>query len=106
MIITVDAAGKLEGEGVGEVAEGVGAAIGGIGVEKWKIEEAASKYNVPLHAVAIKQGQEHVIAPLVEPLFEATEKALASVKAIVLEYSEEGDIIVVAGIGNTVGVAQ
>ena len=106
LIITVDAAGKLEGEGVGEVAEGVGAAIGGIGVEKWKIEEAANKYNVPLHAVAIKQGQEHVIAPLVEPLFEATDKALASVKAIVLEYSEEGDIVLVAGIGNTVGVAQ
>ena len=106
LIITVDAAGKLEGEGVGEVAEGVGAAIGGIGVEKWKIEETAQKYNVPLHAVAIKQGQEHVIAPLVEPLFEATEKALASVKAIVLEYSQEGDLVVVAGIGNTVGVAQ
>jgi len=55
MLITVDAAGKLEGEEVGEVAEGVGAAIGGIGVEKYKIEEAASRHNVPMYAVAIKQ---------------------------------------------------
>ncbi len=56
MLITVDAAGKLEGEGVGEIAEGVGAAIGGPGVEKYKIEKAATDYEVPMYAVAIKQG--------------------------------------------------
>lgn len=106
MLITVDAAGKLEGEEVGEIAEGVGAAIGGPGVEKYKIEEAASKHGVPLHAVAIKQGMEHVVAPLVEPLFEATDKAISSVKGLILDYSEEGDTILIAGIGNTVGVGQ
>jgi hypothetical protein len=106
MLITVDAAGKLEGEQVGEIAEGVGAAIGGPGVEKYKIEKAAIENNVPLHAVAIKQGMEHVVAPLVEPLFEATEKAVASVKSLILDYSKEGDTVIVAGIGNTVGVGQ
>jgi hypothetical protein len=106
MIITVDAAGKLEGEAVGELAEGVGAAIGGPGVEKYKIEKAATDNDIPLYAVAIKQGIEHVVAPIVEPLFEATEKAVSSVKGLILDYSEEGDTIIVAGIGNTVGVAQ
>jgi hypothetical protein len=106
MLITVDAAGKLEGEEVGEIAEGVGAAIGGPGVEKFKIEEAANKFGVPLHAVAIKQGMEHVVAPLVEALFEATDKAVSSVKGLILDYSEEGDTILIAGIGNTVGVGQ
>ncbi len=106
MLITVDAAGKLEGEGVGEIAEGVGAAIGGPGVEKYKIEKAATDYNVPMYAVAIKQGMEHVVAPLVEELMDATEKAVSSVKGLILDYSEEGDTIIVAGIGNTVGVAQ
>ena len=38
MIIMIDAALKLEGEKPGEVAEGVGAAIGGPGVEQFKIE--------------------------------------------------------------------
>jgi hypothetical protein len=106
MIITVDAAGKLEGEDVGEIAEGVGAAIGGPGVEKYKIEKAATDHNVPLYAVAIKQGMEHVVAPLVEELMDATDKAVSSVKGLILDYSEEGDTVIVAGIGNTVGVGQ
>ena len=106
MLITVDAAGKLEGEEVGEIAEGVGAAIGGPGVEKYKIEQAATSHDVPLFAVAIKQGMEHVVAPLVEPLFEATDRAVSAVKGLILDYSEEGDTIIVAGIGNTVGVGQ
>jgi len=106
MLITVDAEGKLEGEEVGGVAEGVGAAIGGPGVEKYKIEKAAIEHGVPMYAVAIKQGMEHVVAPLVEPLFNATDKALDSVKKLILDYSEEGDTVIIAGIGNTIGVAQ
>jgi hypothetical protein len=106
LIITVDAAGKLEGESVGAIAEGIGAAIGGPGVEKYKIEEAAQAHDVPLYAIAIKEGIEHVVAPLVEPLMDATDKAIDSVNRIINEYSEEGDTILVAGIGNTVGVAQ
>jgi len=106
MLITVDAAGKLEGEDVGEIAEGVGAAIGGPGVEKYKMEKAAIDNDVPLYAVAIKQGMEHVVAPLVEELMEATDKAVSSVKGLILDYSDEGDTIIVAGIGNTVGVGQ
>jgi hypothetical protein len=106
MLITVDAAGKLEGEGDGDIAEGIGAAIGGEGVEKFKIEAAATSHNVPMYAVAIKQGMDRVVAPLTEQLFEATDKAIASVKGLILDYSKEGDTIVVAGIGNTVGVGQ
>jgi hypothetical protein len=59
-----------------------------------------------MHAVAIKQGMEHVVAPLVEPLFDATDKALESVKRIIMDYTEPGDVVVVAGIGNTIGVGQ
>ncbi len=106
IVITVDAAGKLEGEPVGAIAEGVGAAIGGPGVEKYKIELAATEHDIPMHAIAIKLGIEHVVAPLVEPLVEATDKAVASVRGLVLEYTEPGDMVLVAGIGNTVGVAQ
>jgi len=46
-IIMVDAAAKLEGEETGEIAEGVGAAIGGIGVEKFQIEEVAARHGIP-----------------------------------------------------------
>ncbi len=106
MLITIDAAGKLEGEEAGELAEGVGAAIGGLGVEKYKIEKVAFEHGVPMHAVVIKQGMEHVVSPLTEPLFNATDKALESVKKLITDYSVEGDTVIVAGIGNTIGVAQ
>jgi hypothetical protein len=44
-VIMIDAGLKLEGELVGEVAEGIGAAIGGPGVDQYKIEEKLTKYH-------------------------------------------------------------
>ena len=105
-VIMIDAAGKLEGEPVGEIAEGFGAAIGGVGVEKYKIEEAVKARDIPMYAIAIKQDISHVIAPLVEELYKATDTALESVKRIVTERTQEGDYVLVAGIGNTMGIAQ
>ncbi|HIE54315.1 MAG TPA: DUF1512 domain-containing protein, partial [Chromatiaceae bacterium] len=63
-IIIIDAALKLEGEKLGEVAEGVGAAIGGIGVDKFKIEEAAKMFNIPLYAIVIKESIYDAISPM------------------------------------------
>jgi hypothetical protein len=105
-VIMIDAAGKLEGEPVGEIAEGFGAAIGGVGVEKYKIEEAVKASDIPMYAIAIKQDISHVIAPMVEELHKATDVALESVKRIVAERTQEGDHVLVAGIGNTMGIAQ
>jgi len=105
-IVMIDAAGKLEGEMNGEVAEGIGAAIGGTGVEKFRIEEAAKTFKVPLYAVAIKEDISAVVAPLEEELFDAVDKAVDSVKRIIREKTKEGDTVIVAGIGNTSGIAQ
>jgi hypothetical protein len=105
-VIMVDAAGKLEGEATGSVAEGVGAAIGGAGVEKYKIEEAVKAHEIPMYAIAIKEDISHVVAPMVEELFKAAEKAVEAIKRIVVDRTEEGDVVLVAGIGNTVGIAQ
>ena len=41
-----------------------------------------------------------------EALFDATDKALDSVKRLVDERTDEGDVVIVAGIGNTVGISQ
>jgi len=105
-IIMIDAAAKLEGEELGSIAEGIGAAIGGIGVEKYIIEEVATKYRVPLYAVVIKEDIKDVVAPMKEPIFNGAEKAIDSVKKFVKERSKEGDTIMVVGVGNTVGIAQ
>jgi hypothetical protein len=105
-VIMVDAAGKLEGEPAGAVAEGIGAAIGGPGVEKYKIEEAVKAHDIPMYAIAIKQDITHVVAPMVEELYTACDTAVEVVKRMVDEKTQEGDTVLVAGIGNTVGVAQ
>ena len=105
-VIMVDAAGKLEGEPTGSIAEGIGAAIGGIGVEKYKIEEAVKAKGIPLYAIVIKQDITHVVAPMVEELYTACDTAVEVIKRMIEEKTKEGDTVLVAGIGNTVGVAQ
>lgn len=106
MIIMIDAALKLEGEKSGEVAEGVGAAIGGIGVERFQIEEIATKYNIPLYAVIIKQSILEAITTMKKEIAEAAEKASNTVFRMIDEYSNQGDNILIVGVGNTVGVGQ
>ncbi|HDD26462.1 MAG TPA: DUF1512 domain-containing protein [Acidilobales archaeon] len=103
-IITVDAALKLEGEESGGIAEGIGAAIGDPGPEKIKIERIASKYNIPVDAVIVKMSSEEAINEMTSKIYEGVKKAVEKVKQIILEKTRAGDIVVIAGIGNTVGV--
>jgi hypothetical protein len=105
-IIMIDAALKLEGEKTGELAEGVGAAIGGIGVEKFQIEEAATKAKVPLYAILVKQSLVEAITVMRKEIAEAAEKVQQVLNRVIEEKTKEGDDVVVAGIGNTLGVAQ
>ncbi|MEM3061838.1 MAG: DUF1512 domain-containing protein [Candidatus Bathyarchaeia archaeon] len=106
MVIMVDAAVKFEGEATGEISEGIGAAIGGIGTEKYKIEEEAARYKIPLHAIIIKQSVQEAITPMKKEIFESAEKVLERIKKLILERTKEGDAIIIAGIGNTVGIGQ
>jgi len=105
-VIMIDAALKLEGEKPGEVAEGVGAAIGGPGTEQYKIEESISKNKIPVHAVVIKEDIGDAVSPLRKEVFDATEVALERVKRVIKEKTKEGDAVIIAGIGNTIGVGQ
>jgi hypothetical protein len=105
-IVMIDAALKLEGEKTGEIAEGVGAAIGGIGVEKFQIEEAATKVKVPLYAILVKQSILEAITVMRKEIAEAAEKVNQVLGRVIEEKTKEGDDVVVAGIGNTLGVAQ
>jgi hypothetical protein len=105
-VIMIDAALKLEGEKPGAVAEGVGAAIGGPGTEQYKIEESISKNRIPVHAVVIKEDIGDAVSPLRKEIFDATEVALERVKRVIKEKTKEGDALIIAVIGNTIGVGQ
>ncbi len=102
-VIMIDAALKLEGEKTGEVAEGVGAAIGGIGVEKFKIEEIATKNKLPLYAIIIKQSLMEAITTMKKEIADSVSDAISRIERISKEELVDGSIIL-AGIGNTIGV--
>lgn len=105
-IIMIDAALKLEGEDVGAVAEGVGAAIGGPGVDQFKIEETILKYRIPINAIIIKEDIGDAVSPMRKEIFDSVETAIERIKQVILEKTKEGDKVIIAGIGNTIGIGQ
>jgi hypothetical protein len=106
MVVMVDAAVKFEGESSGEVSEGIGAAIGGIGTERFKIEEEATKQKIPVYAVIVKESIQEAITPMKKEILEAGEKVIDRIKKLIVERSKPGDTVIVAGIGNTIGIGQ
>ena len=105
-VVMIDAALKLEGEDLGEIAEGVGAAIGGPGVDQYKIEESLVKYHIPINAVIVKEDIGDAVSPLRKEIFDSVENVIERIKQVVLERTKEGDKVIIAGIGNTIGIGQ
>jgi hypothetical protein len=106
MIIMIDAAGKLEGETSGQVIEGVGAAIGGPPTEKYKIEEIATKQGIPVDAILIKESFAEAVKHMHLNLAKGSKTAAERVKQAILNHTKPGDTVIVAGIGNTIGIGQ
>ena len=106
MVIMIDAGLKLEGELVGEVAEGIGAAIGGPGVDAFKIEESIVEYKIPLYAVVVKEDIGDAVSMMRKEISDSADKVIERVKSIVQERTKEGDKIIIVGVGNTIGIGQ
>jgi hypothetical protein len=106
LVIVVDGGLKLEGEKPGEVAEGVGVAIGGPEVDKYKVEEMALKHKVPVNAIIIKEDIGDAVSPMRKELVDAVDNVIERIKRLVHERTKEGDSIIIAGIGNTIGIGQ
>ncbi len=102
-IITIDAAAKLEGEKTGSLAEGVGVAIGGIGVDRAYIEDIAVRKNLPLDTVVIKMSQEEAIQPMVKKIVDAVPGAIKIVEENIER--TKGKVLLI-GVGNTSGVGN
>jgi hypothetical protein len=105
-IIMIDAALKLEGEKTGDVAEGIGVAIGGIGIEKYQVEEVATRFNIPVYAVIVKQSVQDAITIMRKEIADAFEKVTNTIYSIIEDKTSEGQSIMVIGVGNTIGVGQ
>ncbi len=106
LAIIIDAGLKLEGEKTGEVAEGIGVAIGGPEVDKYKVEETVLKYKIPVNAIIIKEDVGDAVSPMRKEIVDAIDSVIERVKRIILERTKPGDSIIIAGIGNTIGIGQ
>ena len=104
-IITLDAAAKLEGEKTGTLAEGVGVAMGGPGVERSYIEDIVTSKNIPLDSIIVKMSQEEAITPMKKEIKDAIPNIKESVKRSIKSTRSEGAIVIV-GVGNTSGIGN
>jgi hypothetical protein len=105
-VIMIDAGLKLEGETVGAVAEGIGAAIGGPGVDQYKIEEVLVEYHIPIYAVIVKEDIGDAVSPMRKEIADSVDKVIERVKNVILERTKEGDKVIIVGVGNTIGIGQ
>jgi hypothetical protein len=106
LAVLIDAGLKLEGEKTGEVIEGVGVAIGGPEVDKYKVEESALKFQVPVNSIIIREDVGDAVSPMRKEIVDAIDGAIERVKRILLERTKPGDSVIIAGIGNTIGIGQ
>jgi hypothetical protein len=106
IIIMIDAALKLEGEDSGSVAQGFGAAIGGIGTDRFQIEEIATKNNIPIYSIVIKQSIKEAITLMTKQIADKADDVESQVYRLVLENTKPNQIVLVVGVGNTLGVPQ
>jgi hypothetical protein len=103
-IIMIDAGLKLEGDRTGSIVIGVGAAIGGIGVEKFKIEESTSEVKIPIDAFVCRESLDDAITTMKRPITRSVPKMIEKIKQAIRTRTKEGSKIIIAGIGNTIGI--
>ena len=103
-IIMIDAGLKLSGDKTGSIAIGVGAAIGGIGVEKFYIEQSSTKKAIPIDALICRQSLENAITTMSRSITQSVHPIVEKIKMGIRKRTEKGEKIIVAGIGNTIGI--
>jgi len=103
-IITVDAALKLEGEELGRVSEGTGAAIGDPGPEKYAMEEAATERGIGIEAIVIKEDEVAAVGIMDKRILDSVPEVIERIKESIIKRTKPGDSVILAGVGNTIGI--
>jgi len=103
-ILMIDAGLKLSSDKTGSIVVGVGAAIGGIGVEKYFIEDSSTKKSIPIDALICRQSLENAITVMTRPITQSVAALVEKIKMGIRIRTEKGSRIIVAGIGNTIGI--
>lgn len=106
IIIMIDAALKMEGEDSAIIAQGFGAAIGGIGTERFQIEDIATKNNIPIFAIVIKQSIKEALTLMSKDIANQAETVRTQIHEMIQENTKSGQTVLLIGVGNTIGIPQ
>ena len=106
IIIMIDAALKMEGEESASISQGFGAAIGGIGTERYDIEKHASDAGIPIFSIVVKESVREAITYMTREIAQRADEVTSQMYDTIRENTSEGQTILIIGVGNTAGVAQ
>ena len=106
IIIMVDAGLKLEGEQSATIAHGFGAAIGGIGTDRFQIEDVATKYQIPVFAIVIKQSIKEAITLMTKEIADKADEVESQIYENIRQNTDSSQSVLIVGVGNTLGVPQ
>ncbi len=102
----IDAALKMEGEESASIAQGFGAAIGGIGTDRFQIEAIATNNKIPVFSIVIKQSVKEAITLMTKDIADQADDVRSQVYEMIQENTKPGQSVVIIGVGNTIGVPQ
>lgn len=106
VIIMIDAALKMEGEDSASMAQGFGAAIGGIGTERFQIEQIAVTNDIPIFSIVVKQSVKEAIILMTKDIADRADSVRSQVYEMIRDNTRPGQSVMVIGVGNTTGVSQ
>ncbi len=101
LVITIDAALRMESEKTGDVNEGVGTAMGGNGTERFEIEGAT--IGIPVLTIVCKMNLKEAISQMPKAVLDQVIPVYEKVLNLIRENSESGETVIVVGVGNTIG---
>jgi len=78
--------------------------IGGIGAEKFFIEQSSTKTAIPIDALICRQSLENAITTMSRSITQSVHPIVEKIKMGIRKRTEKGAKIIVAGIGNTIGI--
>ena len=102
----IDAALKMEGEDSATVSHGFGAAIGGMGFDRFQIEAIATNNNIPVFSIVVKQSVKEAITLMTKEIADQADPVRSQIYEMIQENTKEGQSVLIIGVGNTVGVPQ
>jgi hypothetical protein len=108
-LITVDAYQRLEGEPSGNVAQGIGVAVGdslNFELNKHQIEDICLNAEPPIlvESIICRESLEEAITPMTEEIKGSIPKIIRLIKKIIRTQVPQNETVIIFGIGNGIGV--